>query len=88
MAIAEQPHSLLQRLAPGNSGLLADNEEEEFDTVDDKNQIIGREKRSTVHATGLKHRAVYCFVFDEQGKLLMQQRSPRQTFITLPCLVM
>lgn len=80
MAIAEQPYPLSERRAPGNSGLLADNEEEEFDIVDDNNQIIGRDKRSAVHATGLKHRAVYCFVFDEQGKLLVQQRSPRQTF--------
>ena len=75
---------LLQLPSPGasegsTSGLLADNEEEYFDIVDDNNQIIGQEKRSIVHATGLKHRAVYCFVFNEQGKLLMQQRSPRSS---------
>ena len=75
MAVAELPLPVLVKDHPG---LLADNEEEYFDIVDDNNQIIGQEKRSIVHATGLKHRAVYCFVFNEQGKLLMQQRSPRQ----------
>ena len=74
MAVAALPLPLLEK---GSLGLLADNEEEHFDIVNDDNQIIGQEKRSVVHATGLKHRAVYCFVFDEQGKLLMQQRSPR-----------
>ena len=75
MALAELPLPLLGKDTPG---LLADNEEEYFDVVDDDNQIIGCEKRSDVHATGLKHRAVYCFVFNQQRKLLMQQRSPRQ----------
>ena len=74
MAVAGLPLRLLEKAPPG---LVADNEEERFDIVDDDNQIIGQEKRSVVHATGLKHRAVYCFVFDEQGRLLMQQRSPR-----------
>ena len=75
MAVAGLPPPCLGNNFPG---LLADNEEEYFDIVDDNNHIIGREKRSIAHATGLKHRAVYCFVFNEQGKLLMQQRSPRQ----------
>ena len=77
MAIAEQP-----LLLPGSScpQLIADDEEEQFDIVDDNNHVIGREKRSIVHKTGLTHRAVYCFVFDRFGNLLMQQRSPRSAF--------
>ena len=75
MAVADLP---LPCLGDNIPGLPADNEEEYFDIVDHNNHVIGREKRSIVHATGLKHRAVYCFVFNEQGKLLMQQRSPRQ----------
>ena len=75
MAVADLPVPCLRTNTPG---LLADNEEEHFDIVDDSNRVIGREKRSIVHATGLKHRAVYCFVFNQYGKLLMQQRSPRQ----------
>ena len=75
MAIAEQP-----LLLPGSNcpQLIADDEEEQFNIVDDDNtHVIGREKRSIVHKTGLKHRAVYCFVFDNVGNLLIQQRSPR-----------
>lgn len=80
MALAELPLPLQGKHTPG---LLADNEEEYFDVVDDDNQIIGRERRSDVHATGLKHRAVYCFVLNKQGKLLLQQRSPRQAPLQL-----
>ena len=53
----------------------ADKEEELFDIVDDSNCVIGQERRSVVHARGLKHRAVYCFVFNTEGALLLQQRS-------------
>ena len=45
--------------------------------VDDHNRVTGQERRSVVHARGLRHRAVYCFVFSSQGELLLQQRSPR-----------
>ena len=55
----------------------ADNEEELFDVVDDHNRVTGQERRSVVHARGLKHRAVYCFVFNTRGELLLQQRSPQ-----------
>ena len=77
MALAEQLVPLPSKLCPSSEPLIADDEEELFDVVDDSNQVIGQEKRSIVHTKGLKHRAVYCFVFDEQGKLLMQQRSPK-----------
>ena len=55
----------------------ADNEGELFDVVDDHNRVTGQERRSVVHARGLKHRTVYCFVFNPQGELLLQQRSPQ-----------
>lgn len=55
----------------------ADNEEELFDVVDEHNRVTGQERRSVVHARGLKHRAVYCFVFNNKGELLLQQRSPQ-----------
>ena len=77
MALAEPPVPTPSRLSPSSHPLTADNEEELFDIVNDSNEVVGQEKRSIVHAEGLKHRAVYCFVFDEQGKLLMQQRSPK-----------
>ena len=77
MATAE--HSLL---LPGSNcpQLKADDEEELFSIVDENNHVIGQEKRSIVHKTGLKHRAVYCFVFNRFGHLLMQQRSARSAF--------
>lgn len=75
VAAAERPVSVPDQDC--HAGLIADNEEELFDIVDDSNQVVGREKRSIVHVRGLKHRAVYCFVFDSQGCLLMQQRSPK-----------
>ena len=84
MAVAEVPLSL----SLSGQNLLADDEEELFDIVDEDNQVVGRERRSVVHATGLKHRAVYCFVFDGQGQLLMQQRSPRQVPAILHVLAM
>ncbi|KAK9815309.1 hypothetical protein WJX72_001393 [[Myrmecia] bisecta] len=58
--------------------MVADNESELFDVVDNNNVVIGQEHRSKVHATGLLHRAVYCFVFSPCGELLLQRRSPRK----------
>ena len=77
MALAVKLVPLPSKLCPSSQSLTADDEEELFDVVNDSNQMVGQEKRSIVHAKGLKHRAVYCFVFNEEGKLLMQQRSPR-----------
>ena len=77
MALAEQLVPLPSKLCPSSQPLTADDEEELFDVVNDSNQVIWKEKRSLVHSKGLKHRAVYCFVFNEHGRLLMQQRSPK-----------
>ena len=50
--------------------------EEIFDVVDEEDRVIGRAARSDVHARGLLHRAVNIFVFDDEGRLLLQLRSP------------
>jgi hypothetical protein len=64
----------------------ADKEVELFDIVDDHNKVIGQQQRSVVHTLGLKHRAVYCFVFNSNGDLLLQQRSPKYASQTpKPC---
>jgi isopentenyl-diphosphate delta-isomerase len=55
----------------------ADDGKEVFEIVNEQNIVIGTELRKIVHATGLLHRAVYCFVFNKDGKLLLQQRSAR-----------
>lgn len=46
-----------------------------FDIYNEQGQLIGQEKRAVVHKLGLLHKAVYCFVFNPQGQLLVQQRS-------------
>jgi isopentenyldiphosphate isomerase len=49
--------------------------EEIFDVVNERNEVIGREPRSVVHRTGLKHRAVHILVFNSRGELFLQKRS-------------
>ena len=49
--------------------------EEMFDVIDDDNHVIGQERRSVVHGTGLQHRGVHLLLFTSEGKLLVQQRS-------------
>eukprot|EP00884_Botryococcus_braunii_P009334 jgi/Botrbrau1/18401/Bobra.0469s0003.2 len=56
----------------------ADESEEVFEIVNEQNQTVGTELRRVVHKTGLLHRAVYCFVFDPAGRLLLQQRAGRK----------
>lgn len=53
--------------------------EELFDVIDpDTRQTIGQERRSVVHRTGLLHRAVYCWIFSRDGKVLLQRRSEKK----------
>lgn len=55
----------------------ADQEDEVFEVVDENNVVVGRQYRGVCHAQGIRHRAAYCFVFNAQGQLLLQQRSSR-----------
>lgn len=55
----------------------ADDEQEVFEVVDEENKTVGTQPRGVCHAEGLRHRAVYCLVFDPDGSLLLQQRSER-----------
>ncbi|MDD4915239.1 MAG: NUDIX domain-containing protein [Methylococcales bacterium] len=48
---------------------------EYLDVVDDHDQIIDHQPRSSVHAADLRHRAVHILVFNEAGLLFMQKRS-------------
>ncbi|HID24626.1 MAG TPA: NUDIX domain-containing protein, partial [Planctomycetaceae bacterium] len=50
-------------------------QEELFDIVDAEDRVIGQATRREVHARGLRHRAVHIFVFDPDGRLLVQTRS-------------
>lgn len=50
--------------------------EEIFDVVDDQDEVVRQAPRSVVHANHWLHRAVHVFVFNPQGELLLQMRSP------------
>jgi 16S rRNA (adenine1518-N6/adenine1519-N6)-dimethyltransferase len=50
--------------------------EEIFDIVDDGDQIIGSRGRDEVHVNNLRHRAVHIWIFNQQGDLFLQKRSP------------
>ena len=49
--------------------------DETFDVVDENDTVLGQELRSVVHQRGLWHRGVHVFLFTNEGKLLVQQRS-------------
>jgi isopentenyl-diphosphate delta-isomerase type 1 len=46
-----------------------------FDVVDDRDEVIGRERRAVVHARALRHRAVHVFVFNAAGQTFLQKRA-------------
>ncbi len=47
---------------------------EYLDVVNENNEVIGQEKRSIVHQSGLWHRGVHIFLFTPERKLLVQRR--------------
>jgi isopentenyl-diphosphate Delta-isomerase len=49
--------------------------EEIFDVVNERDEVVGRNTRREVHRTGLRHRAVHVFVFNNRGELFLQKRS-------------
>ncbi|MDA1015698.1 MAG: NUDIX domain-containing protein [Planctomycetota bacterium] len=49
--------------------------EEQFDVVDEHDNVIGRAARSVVHAKRWLHRAVHIFVLNSAGELLVHLRS-------------
>ena len=49
--------------------------EDIFDVVNERDEIIGREPRRVVHARGLRHRAVHVLVYNVAGQLFLQKRA-------------
>src|SRR6266850_6079373 len=49
--------------------------EEIFDVVNERDEVIGQQRRSEVHRLGLKHRAVHVLVFNSRGEIFLQKRS-------------
>jgi hypothetical protein len=68
-AAAPAPH------APAPHAPAAEPEAEVLEIVDDGCAVIGRELRGEIHRRGLLHRAVYVWVFDGAGRLLIQRRA-------------
>ncbi len=55
---------------------ITDNQEEIFDIVDEKDQIIGKVKRKEANNNNkIIHRSVFVCVFNKKGELFMQKRS-------------
>jgi isopentenyl-diphosphate delta-isomerase len=51
-----------------------------LDVVDDDDNIVGRESRSDCHEKKLLHRSVMFFIFDGQGRILVNKRVPDKDF--------
>jgi isopentenyl-diphosphate delta-isomerase type 1 len=49
--------------------------EEMFDIVNERDEVIGRLPRSQVHRQGRQHRAVHVLVFNARGEIFLQKRS-------------
>jgi isopentenyldiphosphate isomerase len=52
--------------------------EEIFDVVNERDEVIDRQPRSEVHRVGLKHRATHVLVFHSRGEVFLQKRSPNK----------
>ena len=49
--------------------------EEAVILVNEHDEVIGQMEKMEVHRKGLLHRAFSIFIFDETGKMLLQQRA-------------
>ena len=49
--------------------------DEIFDVVNERDEVIGRQSRREVHRLGLMHRAVHVLVFNTAGQVFLQKRS-------------
>jgi isopentenyl-diphosphate delta-isomerase type 1 len=52
--------------------------EEIFDVVNERDEVIGRQRRSEVHRRGLMHRATHVLVFNQRGQVFLQKRSMKK----------
>ena len=53
----------------------AQHDGEQFDIVNEQDEVIGLRPRTEVHDRALLHRAVHILVFNREGELLLQKRS-------------
>lgn len=52
--------------------------DEIFDVVNERDEVIGRNIRPEVHRLGLRHRAVHVLIFNRAGKIFLQKRSMKK----------
>jgi isopentenyl-diphosphate delta-isomerase type 1 len=52
--------------------------EEIFDVVNERDEVVGQQTRSKVHRLGLMHRAVHVLVFNAAGQVFLQKRSMKK----------
>jgi isopentenyl-diphosphate delta-isomerase type 1 len=52
--------------------------EEIFDVVNERDEVVGQERRSEVHRLGLQHRAVHVIIFNARGEVFLQKRSMKK----------
>jgi len=52
--------------------------QEIFDVVNDRDEVIGCRPRSEVHRLGLLHRAVHVLIFNPRGQVFLQKRSMKK----------
>ena len=52
--------------------------EEIFDVVNDRDEVIGQKPRSEIHRLKLNHRAVHVLVFNSRGEIFLQKRSMKK----------
>jgi len=55
--------------------LKAQRDDEVFDVVNDRDEVVGQATRRDVHAKRLWHRAVHALVFGRDGRVFLQKRS-------------
>ena len=54
--------------------------EELFDIVSDGDEVIGRATRKDAHTIGHIHRSVLFFIFDDEGRVFVSQRTDNKEF--------
>lgn len=58
--------------------LIPQSGEEIFDVVDEHDRVLRQATRDDVHKNDWWHRAVHIWLFDSDGRLLLQMRSPHK----------
>lgn len=74
---------MLPRL-PAESGVVGvwyinnmDKHLELLDVVDEQDRVIGKATRDQVHKEGLLHREIHLWLYDKNGKVALERRSPK-----------